>query len=123
MFNEILKIDYAKIVGNTFPFVVSNINGEIMHVNRLFLKLSGYETIDSLVGKDIKVLMPEDYARKHNGFLEYLDSKSVTTGMNRELPLKKKDGTIKQIVINLQMLKPGFFYDKILIASFLPKHV
>ena len=69
--------------------------GRIESVNRAAEKMFGYSA-EELVGKDVKVLMPEPYRRHHKSYIE----KYVSTGegnifgSGREVPALRKDGSV-----------------------------
>ncbi len=69
--------------------------GRIESVNQAAEKMFGYEA-GELIGRDINVLIPEPYRRRHAAHIEHY----VTTGERsifgapREVPAQRRDGTI-----------------------------
>ncbi len=74
--------------------VVINSRGLINSCNPATEKLLGYQAHE-LVGKNVSILMPKEYATKHDVFLKnYLNTgEAKIIGIGREVPCKKKDGT------------------------------
>ncbi len=68
--------------------------GAILSVNAAATTLLGYNR-DEMIGQNVKMLMPEQYAREHDGYI----GAYVTTGtkkiigIGREVSARRKDGT------------------------------
>jgi PAS domain S-box-containing protein len=75
--------------------ITINDSGEIETVNPATCQLFGY-TEGELLGQNIALLMPSPYREKHDGYMHnYLSTGArKIIGIGREVPGKKKDGTI-----------------------------
>lgn len=85
----------------------------------------GYKTKE-IIGKNVKLLMPERYAIEHDQYLEnYLTTgRKKVIGMGRDLPIKMKDGTEK--LCNLTVVdhqQTGTRYDHDALSSLLSPRV
>ncbi|MEW8546406.1 MAG: chemotaxis protein CheB [Candidatus Thiodiazotropha endolucinida] len=90
----------------TGAYVLINEQGLIQEVNDALLELVGYKE-DDLLGSNVTILMPEDVASKHDGYLErYLrDGQSDIIGRTREVSVRKKGGKmIKQVLSVAEMI-------------------
>ena len=82
--------------------------GIIGSVNPAARRMFGYETVE-LVGKNIKILMPEPHAGQHDGYLaRYIRTgEARVIGRLRELSGLRKDGTELPIEINVTEIRLG----------------
>lgn len=71
-----------------------NRRGIIQNVNPAATKMFGYE-IDDMVGQNISMLMPNPYAREHDGYLDryHQTRQRHIIGIGREVCGKRKDGS------------------------------
>ena len=84
------------------PVVVASQEGIILEVNDAMLKMFGYER-QNVIGKNLKILMPESVAKHHESYLKaYLDT-GITKliGKPRALIGKHKDGSDLPLVLSL----------------------
>ena len=83
-------------------------HGIIRSVNPAARRMFGYETVE-LVGKNIKILMPEPHAGQHDGYLaRYIRTgEARVIGRLRELSGLRKDGTELPIEINVTEIRLG----------------
>ena len=83
-------------------------HGIIRSVNPAARRMFGYETVE-LVGKNIKILMPEPHAGQHDGYLaRYIRTgEARVIGQLRELSGLRKDGTELPIEINVTEIRLG----------------
>ncbi len=74
--------------------VVMDDRGRIILYNKACETLFGY-TADEVRGKNVKVLMPADYARAHDGYVSnYLSTgEKKIIGIGREVRARHRDGT------------------------------
>lgn len=74
--------------------ITINKNGLIESINRAAAKLFGYEEAE-VVNKNIKILMPEPYHGKHDGYIHNYQTtgEKKIIGIGREVVGKRKDGT------------------------------
>ncbi len=77
------------------PIICIDIFGTIQSVNRAVKTQFGYDTSEVL-GKNVKMLMPEPYQSEHDGYLQAFlkTGKRNILNMVREVPAKRKDGTV-----------------------------
>jgi len=70
-------------------------DGTILSVNDVMTELFGYEEQD-MIGKNVSALMPDSFAREHDGYLARYRSSRIPRILHRrvELEAKRSDGTI-----------------------------
>ncbi|WP_158969118.1 PAS domain-containing sensor histidine kinase [Paraglaciecola sp. L3A3] len=80
--------------------------GLIQSFNDAAEKMFGY-TVDEIKNKNINLLMPQEYASKHDDYLSnYLKTnKSAIIGNGRELEAQRKDGSIFPIHLSVNEIK------------------
>ncbi len=77
------------------PIIVIDIHGLIADANKATSELFGYRR-DELLGRNIKMLMPEPYRSEHDGYLErYLaEGEPRIIGIGREVEAQRADGSV-----------------------------
>jgi len=91
------------ILDNTVDGLITiNEFGLIQHYNKACERVFGYQTVEVL-GKNIKMLMPEPYHGEHDGYLKNYhntgDKKII--GKGREVEAKRKDGSVFPIDLSV----------------------
>ncbi|GAC22695.1 hypothetical protein GMES_0386 [Paraglaciecola mesophila KMM 241] len=84
------------IVDNTVDGLITiDRRGCIETFNRACEVLFGYEA-KNVIGKNVKVLMPEPYREEHDGYLQnyYTSGTRKVIGIGRQVEGRKKDGTV-----------------------------
>eukprot|EP00760_Papus_ankaliazontas_P010249 PhM_4_TR14236/c1_g1_i1/m.12456 len=103
---------------STIPIVATDAAGIVLQYTSRAEEVFGY-TRDEVIGKDVKILMPESIARQHKELME----RYLKTGIKRvvdttrRIPAVHKDGTNIQIEINLREIPQP--HDKPVYYSFL----
>ncbi|TYC52878.1 PAS domain S-box protein [Rhodobacterales bacterium] len=89
--------------------VVINDRGQVLAFNKACESLFGYEAAD-LLGRDVKRIMPESYARSHPEYIQnYLDTgERKIIGIGREVQARHKDGTVFPIELSVGEAKTPF---------------
>ena len=109
--NDLLKQqdNFRLVLDNALVGIIT-INGEgvIQTVNHTAEKIFGY-SLEELVGHNVKVLMPEPYQSRHNGFIKrYLETgEAKIIGSGREATALRKDGTVFPAQIAVSELRMG----------------
>ena len=89
--------------------VTIGIDGRIESVNPAVIDMFGYEA-EELVGEPVNMLMPEPFAREHDGYLDvYLKTgraKLVGLGV-REMPGLRKDGSVFTLNLAVSEMQLG----------------
>ena len=87
--------------------VVADKNGIILHVNNSLLSMLGYTEDSDLVGKDIKVLMPEAYHISHSAaFSDFLQTGEMKrNGRPLRVDALKVDGSTIPCVVRVVATK------------------
>ncbi|WP_085907613.1 sensor histidine kinase [Kiloniella majae] len=88
--------------------VLINERGKILNFNPASIKLFGY-SFNEAVGQNVKILMPEHYARQHDQFLDYYfkTGQERFMGENRQMIGKRKDGSEFPMDITVGKLTAG----------------
>lgn len=93
---------------SSIPMIIIDVIGTIKQVNHATYELFGYSReSESLIGKNVKTLMPSDIAARHDGFL----SKYLRTGVKtvidstRQVTAKKADGSTFAAEISVREIK------------------
>lgn len=93
--------------------------GTVLSCNKATVEMLGY-TSNEFIGKNIKVIMPDDISSQHDGFLKkYLDSgKKNIIGAGREVVVMRKDGSqvhvdigVSEVVLEGERIFVGVLHD------------
>lgn len=93
--------------------ILINRKGKIKGVNKAVREMFGYSNAE-LLGENVSILMPSPYNEKHTVYMhKYLETGAVNIiGLGRELPAKKKDGTVFPMELSISEViledKPAF---------------
>lgn len=94
--------------------------GLIENINPAALELFGYATRETLLGKNVSVLMPEPDKHKHDSYLANYENtgKKKIIGIGREVTGQRKDGSIFPFRLGVSEIKfsdrriyTGFIHD------------
>ncbi len=93
--------------------VITDAYGIVQCVNSAFAQLTGYLASD-LLGADVKALMPEGLAKKHDGWMDHFrkSGEKKKIGVPRMLPVVIRGGLIKSILISLGEIPGSLNSDK-----------
>ncbi|MBL4908355.1 MAG: PAS domain S-box protein [Sneathiella sp.] len=93
-----------KVVGDAI--VIIDENGIILHFSPSAEKMFGYEQKE-ILGQNVKRLMPSQYSKKHDSFLQaYLKTRfRVLIGSTRELEGKRNGGNVFPIQLKIEEIK------------------
>jgi len=97
------RTELMAILGGALdPIITIESNGTIRSANASCETIFGYPP-GELVGRNVRLLMPEPYRSEHDGHLaHYLETgETAVLGRRREFPVVRKDG--KQITIELSV--------------------
>lgn len=110
----------AKIVDEALDgIIVIDDTGTILSFNRAATSLFGYN-VDDVLGKNVRLLMPEPYRNEHDGYLRnYLETgEAKIIGIGRQVEGQRKDGSIFPMELGVaaveqegQRLFIGFIHD------------
>jgi PAS domain S-box-containing protein len=90
-----LSVQDAILAGVLDPLLIIDGLGAIERASGSVVRVFGWEPSE-LVGRNIKILMPEPYRSEHDGYLaSYRETgKSALLGKTREFPIVRKDGVV-----------------------------
>jgi PAS domain S-box-containing protein len=93
------------------PVVSMSPQGIVRSFNAAAEATFGY-TAAEVIGQNVKMLMPEDIATKHDGFLRRYAETGVKTviGARRDVPAKRKDGSTFPVVISVHEIKTAHMH-------------
>ena len=95
--------------------ITINNRGSIRTFNRAAEKLFQYKASE-VIGKNVKILMPQPYKREHDGYIEnyHQTGRRKIIGIGRDVTGKRKDGTtfpmylaVSEVNVNNQRLYTG----------------
>jgi PAS domain S-box-containing protein len=91
------------ILDNVLDGIISiNAHGNILSFNQAAERIFGYQK-DEVLGRNIRLLMPEHYQLKHDDYLQrYLKTgEARIIGTGQELEARRRDGTLVPIQLNV----------------------
>jgi PAS domain S-box-containing protein len=97
------------IIENALDAIITiNSSGIIQSANPVVQNIFGYQ-VSELIGKNIKLLMPEPYQSEHNGYLEkYMDTGVASImGLTRELEGLRKNGAVFPLELQVSEMNLG----------------
>lgn len=103
---EASKVSNAIISLSPVPIIVIDAVGTIMQYSELAGALFGY-ACDEVVGRNVKLLMPEEIAVEHDGYLQ----RYIQTGVKhiidniRVAKARRKDGSLLEVEISVKNVK------------------
>ncbi len=111
-------IELEAIIENAVDGLITiNTRGIIQSVNPACEKMFGYKA-DDLIGQNLKMLMPEQYARHHDEYLDnYINTRIPNViGVGREVEGRKKSGEIFPVDVSVSEINMGenIFYSGII---------
>lgn len=83
--------------------------GTVESCNPSAVQLFGYTDEDEIIGKNVKILMPEPYSSAHDGYIEHHlnTGEKRIIGRPREVVARQKDGTLIPVELNVAEIKLG----------------
>lgn len=99
--------------------VTINARGLVMHVNRAFQRLFGFEPVE-VIGQNVSMLMPDPDRSSHDGYLEHYHTtrRASIIGIGRQVMAQRKDGVlfpvdlaVSEVRIGEQVLYTGILRD------------
>lgn len=103
---EALRVSESRLralVDNTVDAIITiDEIGVIEQFNKSCEKIFGY-TAEEVIGRNVKILMPEEYAHNHDQFLRnYMDTGvAKIIGIGREVKAMRKDGSVFPIDLSV----------------------
>jgi PAS domain S-box-containing protein len=91
------------ILDNVLDGIITiNVHGNILSFNQAAERIFGYQK-DEVLGRNIRLLMPEHYQLKHDDYLQrYLKTgEARIIGTGQELEARRRDGTAVPIQLNV----------------------
>eukprot|EP01065_Artemidia_motanka_P043520 TRINITY_DN6045_c1_g1_i1.p1 TRINITY_DN6045_c1_g1~~TRINITY_DN6045_c1_g1_i1.p1 ORF type:complete len:3493 (+),score=1062.71 TRINITY_DN6045_c1_g1_i1:62-10540(+) len=103
-----LEQDIAAVVSmkSSVPIITINIQGEVLSFSLQASVDFGYEE-QEVVGNNVKMLMPADFASKHDSFLKAYATTQVkkVIGTTRQVQALRKDGTLFPLQLAVNEIK------------------
>ncbi len=107
------------IDGMLDPVLTIDLTGRILHANRAVEQAFGY-TADDLVGRNIKLLMPEPYHSEHDGYLAHYRRTGETNilGRTREFQVLHRNGERRDVELSVSRVDPAGMTGPIFVGAF-----
>lgn len=109
----------ALLDGMLDPVITIDLMGVIRQASRSVRTVFGY-TPAELMGKNIKMLMPEPHLSQHDGYLVHYKTTGHTgiLGRTREFQVVHKSGELRDVELSVNRVDPPGLADPIFIGSF-----
>lgn len=109
----------AVLAGLLDPLLTIDGRGTVQEVSRSVENAFGYRP-EELIGKNIRMLMPEPHSSQHDGYLEHYRRTGQTgiLGRTRLFDVRKKDGTIIQAELSVSRVDVPGEAEPLFVGSF-----
>ncbi len=100
---------YRAIVDSSPPAIICiDEVGIIQSVNPATKSILGYEA-DELLGRNVSIIMPDEHASRHDGYLEAYRKTGVAKviGIGREVVARRKDGVMIDVDVSIGEWRDG----------------
>jgi len=103
------RTELKLILDNMVEGVVTiDVKGVVEYVNSNIENMFGYAP-GEIIGKNVKMLMPEPYRKEHDGYLANYKKtgRGKILGIGREVPARRKDGTVFPVDLSVSKIETG----------------